>query len=180
MFSTPSFHLSNLGSGLVDLLSQKISSISSVNVIVSIKLNSNNSLIRREQLESLIITYGLEGFMDPLPFLSFLMVVKLLWILVKSWIYSSVICKMSTRVSRKGTAQTQWKTLEESFDIDSWSRIIDLRSQLQTLTNDGLSVNEYIIKAKTISHHLADIDEPIYKRDLVMYALAGLKINSCY
>lgn len=41
-------------------------------------------------------------------------------------------------------------------------------------------MSEYFTKTQTISHHLAMIREPIFDRDLVMYALAGLSNNSSY
>lgn len=85
---------------------------------------------------------------------------------------------MSTHVSRKGTTFAQWKALEDLFSSSANLEILDLRIQLQTLQNDGVSVNDYIIKARTISHHLAAIGEIVSNKDIVMYALLGFSTNN--
>lgn len=51
----------------------------------------------------------------------------------------------------------QWKALDDMFSLSENSRILDLRTQLQTQHKDGLSVNDYIMKACTLSYHLVSI-----------------------
>lgn len=87
---------------------------------------------------------------------------------------------MNSLIFRKTIAYQQWKSFEETFSSTTQSKILDLRSQLQTLRKEGLFVSEYIAKAQPISHHLVAVSEPISDHDLVMYALVGLIDNSTY
>lgn len=57
---------------------------------------------------------------------------------------------------------------------------MDLRSQLQTLSNDGLSVSAYILKAKKITGHLVVVGDPISDRDIMIFIVWGLGSNSNY
>lgn len=75
--------------------------------------------------------------------------------MAKSWIYASFSDEMNTHITCKGTTYEQWKSLEGTFLGNYQSRILALYSQLQTHRKDGLNFNEYIAKAKTISHQLA-------------------------
>lgn len=124
--NTSPFFAMNYASSLFDLLSWWYaytwfnSSTPPVNASLSIKLDYNNYLICPEQMESLILGYGLEGFIDgSLATPRFLDLGRSIfnpWFtnwnrlnnVVKSWIYASVSSNMNYVVSRKDTAYEQW------------------------------------------------------------------------
>lgn len=100
-----------------------------VNVSLLIKLGNHNYLIWCGHMESLIIAYSLEGFIDgiivePPKFLdSNRSVINSCY---SKWIYASIVDEMNIHVSCKGIAFDKWHALEDTFASNAQSCILDL------------------------------------------------------
>lgn len=49
-----------------------------------------------------------------------------------------------------------------------------MKQKLRSIKKDDLSINDYILKIKTIGHSLAAIGEPLTDKDLLLAILNGL------
>lgn len=56
----------------------------------------------------------------------------------------------------------------------SKARVMNLRFQLQTLKKGSLSIDEFVLKMKTIAESLHDVGHVLSDDDLVMHLLGGL------
>lgn len=54
------------------------------------------------------------------------------------------------------------------------AKSFQLKQQLRSIKKDSLSVNDYILKIKTIGHALTTIGEPLGDKDLLLAILNGL------
>ena len=54
------------------------------------------------------------------------------------------------------------------------AKSFQLKQQLRLVKKDSLSVNDYVLKIKTIGHALAAIGEPLGDKDLLLAILNGL------
>ncbi|KAJ9550796.1 hypothetical protein OSB04_014841 [Centaurea solstitialis] len=169
--------------------SSQIMSLPAINLnqVFSVKLDSNNYLIWKNQLLNVVISQGLEGYLDgskpqPPKFLSIdttqVNQEYILWgrynRLIMSWIYSSLSESMLTQIVAFNTAHEIWNSLAQIYSASSLARVTELRTSLQTLKKQGLSITAYIQKLKGICNSLAAIGEPVTREDHLIYLLGGL------
>ena len=67
-----------------------------------------------------------------------------------------------------------WYVLENLYSQQTIDKSFQLKQQLRFIKKDSLSVNDYVLKIKTIGHALAAIGEPISDKDLLLAILSGL------
>lgn len=71
-------------------------------------------------------------------------------------------------------ARAKWLALEERFENNTQSKVMDLHGKHQSLRKYNLSLSEYLLRAKTIANHLASNCEIILEKGLVLYILNGI------
>ena len=67
-----------------------------------------------------------------------------------------------------------WSVLENLYSQQTVAKSFQLKQQLRSMKKNDLSVNDYILKLKSIGHVLATIGEPLNDRELLMAILYGL------
>lgn len=68
-----------------------------------------------------------------------------------------------------------WTTLEEQFQKKSWPNVLELRRKLHLIKlEEGGSVQGHIKELTEILDELSIVDEPVKKKDRVLYLLASL------
>jgi len=67
-----------------------------------------------------------------------------------------------------------WLSLKNLYSHQTIANSFQLKQQLRSIKKDALSVNDYILKIKTIGHTLATIGEPLNDKDLLLAILNGL------
>lgn len=72
------------------------------------------------------------------------------------------------------TAQSVWLALERRFASLSWSHIIQLKTQMQSVKKGTQSITEYVQKIKHISDNLAEVSCSVDEEDLIIHTLNGL------
>ncbi|KAI9195642.1 hypothetical protein LWI28_016864 [Acer negundo] len=91
-----------------------------------------------------------------------------------SWIYVSLTPRITSYIVNHGTAYKIWEALCKRFESTSAARILDSRSQLTNLKNEGTTINQYLFQFKEIADKFAAIGEPLSYRDHLGYLLKGL------
>jgi len=64
--------------------------------------------------------------------------------------------------------------LENLYSQQTIARSFQLKQQLKSVKKNDLSVNDYLLKIKTIGHFLAAVGDLINDKDLLMAILNGL------
>lgn len=67
-----------------------------------------------------------------------------------------------------------WEHLCVVYESSSTTMIMGLRSQLQKIRKDGLTVLQYLAQIKDIANKFSAIDEPLFYRDHCGYILEDL------
>ena len=67
-----------------------------------------------------------------------------------------------------------WLSLENLYACQTITKSFQLKQKLQSIKKDDLSINDYILKIKTIDHALAAIGKPLTDKDLLFAILNGL------
>ncbi|KAL5831794.1 hypothetical protein ACOSQ4_017148 [Xanthoceras sorbifolium] len=93
------------------------------------------------------------------------------------WIISTISERIIGQVTGCTTAHEVWTTLEKLYSQQSKSRILQLRSQLQTTKKGAMNMTDYIIKMKGISDCLTAAGQFMTKQDLVLSILSGLRVE---
>lgn len=155
-------------------------------VSFSIRLNRQNYLVWKEQLESLFAIYGLQAFVEGLvpqpakylPGSSTLNPKFVAWTrlngLFKNRIFASVTEEVSSHLIHKSSVDQIWFALKGAYASSASSRNMELRAQFQTTKKDGRSMPDYLQIMKSIADNLAVVGEPINNRDMILYLLEGL------
>ena len=81
---------------------------------------------------------------------------------------------MISRIVGLDTASEIWSTLDWIYVATSKSRLLELRTEIQSLKKDGLTVDEYVLKLKTLVDKLSSIGEPVSNRDQLINLFQGL------
>ncbi|KAK6115236.1 hypothetical protein DH2020_007505 [Rehmannia glutinosa] len=92
-----------------------------------------------------------------------------------SWILNSISENMLGYVSRCSTSCEVWSTLENIFRTQSQARVLHLKSMLQSMKKDDLSITEYILK--TIVDEIHAAGKVVIDDDFMLYVLHGLGQN---
>ncbi|KAI3427490.1 Protein kinase domain-containing protein [Psidium guajava] len=93
---------------------------------------------------------------------------------VMSLLYSSPSSEPLGQVVNCQTSFEVWETLRQRYESNSTTRIINLRTQMQQLRKDGLTMPQYLASLKSFSDQLAAIGEPVKYKDYFWYMLEGL------
>ena len=90
-----------------------------------------------------------------------------------SWLLSSMTETMLGHVNRCLTASEVWSTLQQSFLSNSKARVMQLHLMLQTLKKGSMTVEEYILKMRSLADNLNSVGQLITDEDLILYILGG-------
>lgn len=94
---------------------------------------------------------------------------------IMCWISSSLSEeKMAEIVSLEMTTAI-WEPLKCTYDSNTIAKIMALKTQLQHIRKDGLSVSQYLSQIKEVTDKFSAIGEPISYRDHLAYILDGLR-----
>ena len=72
------------------------------------------------------------------------------------------------------TASEIWKTLEQLFSTKSKARILNFRLMLQSTKKGSMTIEDYFLKMKSLSHELMVAGQPVSEDELVLHVLGGL------
>ena len=67
-----------------------------------------------------------------------------------------------------------WSALESLYSHQTIAKSFQLKQQLRSVKKDSMSINDYILKIKTIGHSLVAIGESLSDKDLLLVILNGL------
>lgn len=87
---------------------------------------------------------------------------------------NSISESMQGHVVRCTNSYQIWTTLEQLAAGNSRARLLQLRFQLQSVKKGSLSINDYILKMKSIVDSINDAGQAISDEDLTLYILGGL------
>jgi hypothetical protein len=97
---------------------------------------------------------------------------------VLSWLYGTISPELHEVVSNRAdgppTARLVWLGLERQFLGNRETRAMTLDAEFRTIVQGDLSITEYCRRLKMIADQLADLDEPVRDRTLVLNVLWGL------
>ncbi|XP_026420737.1 uncharacterized protein LOC113316800 isoform X2 [Papaver somniferum] len=155
---------------------------------VSAKLGQNNFLLWRDQMESILVSTDLFGYVngDIVEAIKNVEVDGVLtlnpqWVIwrkidcfVTSCMKATFIYSVSGDVLGLSTAMEIWAYLEITFRSQLMARKSMLKNQLHNIKKGNLTILVYLQNIKTIADSLAAIGEKMSDSDLVMYVLHGL------
>ncbi|KAL6315177.1 hypothetical protein AAG906_037409 [Vitis piasezkii] len=55
--------------------------------------------------------------------------------------------------------------------------LLELRTEIQSIKKEGLLVDEYVLKLKTLTNKLGSIGEPVTNKDQLIYLFQGLRVE---
>lgn len=91
------------------------------------------------------------------------------------WIFNTVAPDLMERVMIHDTVtRTAWLSLDEQFLGNKESRALILEVEFCNFVQGSLSITDYASKLQTMAAALADFDDPISPRQLVLSLLRGL------
>ena len=93
---------------------------------------------------------------------------------VMSWLLSSISEQMLGHVVQYRSAAEVWSVLHKLFSTKSKARALQLRLFLQTTKKGGNSIEEYVLKMKTLVNSFIAAGQEISDDDLILYILGGL------
>ncbi|RVW71084.1 Retrovirus-related Pol polyprotein from transposon RE1 [Vitis vinifera] len=156
-----------------------------LNHALPIKLDRNNYILWRTQMENVIFANGFEDHIEGLKICppqktssgetnpDFVM-----WRrfdrMILSWIYSSLTPEIMGQIVGYQSSHAAWFALERIFSASSRARVMQLRLEFQTTRKGSLTMMEYILKLKSLADNLAAIGEPVTDRDQILQLLGGL------
>jgi len=90
------------------------------------------------------------------------------------WLFSTINEEVLAQVIHLESSAEVWILLKNLYARQTLAKSFQLKQQLRSIKKDGMSVNNYILKIKTISHALATIGEPLSDNELLLAILNGL------
>ncbi|KAK2663988.1 hypothetical protein Ddye_002562 [Dipteronia dyeriana] len=166
---------------LTRFFSQRFPSLSQS---LSVKLDHSNYMIWKNQLLNVAIANGLEDFIygtlpcpqkfqDPAQTIVNPSYGQ--WLgsnhLVMSWIYSSTSEVLMGQIVGHSTAYDILAALQKLCESTSTTKIMGMRSQLQKIKKEGISLTQYLAQMKEITDKFAAIGDPLSYRDHLGYLL---------
>ncbi|RVW33351.1 hypothetical protein CK203_085317 [Vitis vinifera] len=147
-----------------------IQSLHMLNHHLPVKLDRNNYVLWKTQIENVIYANGFDEHIEGLKPCPHQMIATgevnpdfLTWRrfdrMILSWIFSSLTLEIMGQIIGYQTSNTAWVALEKIFSTSSKARIMQLRLAFQTTRKGSLPIMEYILKMKTITYSLAAIGE---------------------
>lgn len=159
---------------------------------VTIKLNDTNYLLWKTQLEALLSSQKLLGFVTgqvPAPAATVTVVVdevpvenpnpdleawKCSYQLVKSWLFGTLTEEVLGCVYSLETSRDVWVALADNFNKSSIAREFDLRRRLQLLNTRGKDLPVYIKEFRGLCDQLSSIGKPVEDSMKIFTFLNGL------
>ncbi|RVW14006.1 Retrovirus-related Pol polyprotein from transposon RE1 [Vitis vinifera] len=118
----------------------------SLNHVLPIKLDHNNYILWKTQIENVVYANGFEEYIDG----------------------TKPCLPQELHTGELNPDFVQWRR------FDRMARILQLRLEFQTAKKGADPMLEYILKIKTISDNLAAIGEPVKETDHILQLLGGL------
>lgn len=159
---------------------------------VTIKLNDTNYLLWKTQLEALLSSQKLLGFVTgqvPAPAATVTVVVDEVPVenpnpdleawkcsdqLVKSWLFGTLTEEVLGCVYGLGTSRDVWVALADNFNKSSIAREFDLRRRIQLLNTRGKDLPVYIREFRGLCDQLSSIGKPVEDSMKIFTFLNGL------
>ncbi|GJR77555.1 hybrid signal transduction histidine kinase M [Tanacetum coccineum] len=95
--------------------------------------------------------------------------------LVKLWIFGTISRPILQRVLKKNmSAHDVWTMLKDVFHDNKSAKAMQLDNDLCNIKLKNLTITEYFHKINRLADLLANIDAPMDKKNLVVYAINGL------
>lgn len=159
---------------------------------VTIRLNDTNYLLWKTQVESLLSSQKLLGFVNgryPEPATTVEQRVgeevhqvpnpaHESWFctdqLVKSWIFGTLSDEALGSVCSLATAHEVWSALANTYNRSSIGREFDLKRKLQLLTKQGKSFSTYVREYTSVCDQLSSIGKPVDESMKICGFLNGL------
>lgn len=159
---------------------------------VTLKLNESNYLLWKTQLEALLRSQKLLGFVngqDTAPAATVTTTVNEVAVtspnlrfeawsctdqLIKSWIFGTLTEEVLGYVHGLTTSQEVWLSLADNFNKSSVAREFDLRRRLQLLTTRGKDFQVYCREFRAICDQLSSIGKPVEESMKIFIFLNGL------
>ena len=101
---------------------------------------------------------------------------------VKTWIYMTLSQNLANTVIKlNASARQLWLTIETRFRSNKDSRIMQLDTEIRSLSMGDLSTRAYCSKVQSIADLLENLDpnSKIEDKHLVIYTINGLSVRSC-
>ena len=94
---------------------------------------------------------------------------------VKSWLYSTVSADLADAViDHRASAREAWLAIEDHFLGNQETRALHLDAKFRAFAQGDLSITEYCKRFKKMADDLADLNEHVTDRTLVLNVLRGL------
>ena len=168
-----------------------VQSLHMINCLFPIKLDRNNHILQKTQMENVMYVNAFEehikGLRNYAPktnivdainpkFLTQRRFDHMIW----SQICSSLTSEIMGQIIGYQICNTTWTTLEKKISTSSKAKRMQLMLAFQTTQKGSLSMMEYILKLKTLTDNLAVIGEPVTKQDQILQLLGapGANYNS--
>ena len=90
------------------------------------------------------------------------------------WLFSTINEEVLAQVIHLESSAEVWILLKNLYARQTLAKSFQLKQQLRSIKKDGMSVNNYILKIKTIGHALAATGEPLSDNELLLAILNGL------
>ncbi|KAK6146323.1 hypothetical protein DH2020_020192 [Rehmannia glutinosa] len=157
---------------------------------LNIRLDRSNYNFWRAQILAIVTAHGFEQFLlgtvdvpsqwitdsdsgvrkQNLEYSAWLRKDKFLY----GWILKSISENMLGYISRCSTSCEVWSVLENLFRTQSQAQVLHLKSMLQTMKKDDLTISEYILKMQSIVDDIHAAMKVLDDDDLMLYILHGL------
>ena len=159
-----------------------------LNHALPIKLDKDNYMLWRTQMENVIYANDIEDHVEGLTVYPSKTISNgeinpefILWIrfdrMILSWIYSSLTPEIMGQIIGYQTSHEAWFALEKIFSASFKAWVMQLRLEFQTTKKRSLSMMDYILKLKNLVDNLAAIGESVHNRDHILQLLGGLGVE---
>lgn len=166
-------------------------SVIQISIPVSTKLDRQNFLTWKSQIEPIINGFGLSRFLSPdisppakditVDGVSRSNPAYLPWYMqdrfLLGWLRSSVSEGVLSQYVACQSARELWVSLHQLYSAVSTARVMDLRRALQTTTRGSQSCGSFFERMRSIADQLASAGEPVPDSELVRSILSGLGLE---
>ncbi|KAJ9682583.1 hypothetical protein PVL29_018495 [Vitis rotundifolia] len=164
--------------------------ISPLSQLITMRLEDDNFLMWKYQIENVVQGYGLEGFLFGTEQVPPKMVTDGTGILVPnpkfrdyqrqdhlliSWLLSSIRSAFLPQVVGCSSAFEVWNKIFQNFNSQSSTKVMFYKSQMQMLRKDGLTMRDYLTKMKNYCDLLVTADHKILDTDHILAIMQGLR-----
>jgi len=159
---------------------------------IPIRLDPNNFLFWKAHISATIRAFDLQSFIKKTPHPPKFITTSdvdaadsttvnpefLTWMrsdqLLLGWLFSTIDKEVLAQVIHCESSSEVWSCLESLYSRQTTAKSFQLKQQLRSVKKESMSINDYILKIKTIGHSLAAIGEPLSDKDVFLAILNGL------